>query len=169
MSDFESDLPESFGKAPSPDIIRQRADRAAQSILENERLTADLDDGAANVLLDWAIACVQMIAKDTAGLDDKQAEPAMSPRLRATRRLMRGVNKWITRQQAQDVEGSAKALDAIMEQAAIIYNMEERFEPDAGQRLFNQQAEENPAQKIAHLRAFIEQFTSTKTKDSNDD
>ena len=33
--------------------IRRRVERAAESILENERLTADLDDQAADFLLDW--------------------------------------------------------------------------------------------------------------------
>jgi len=42
--------------------LEQRASRAAESILEDESLTSDLDDVAAKVLLDWGLACAKAIA-----------------------------------------------------------------------------------------------------------
>jgi hypothetical protein len=47
--------------------VSQRIERAAESILENERLTADLDDAAAQVLIDWGLACAELIAGSTDG------------------------------------------------------------------------------------------------------
>ena len=35
--------------------IQHRIQRAAESILENEALTEDLDDTAANVRIDWGV------------------------------------------------------------------------------------------------------------------
>jgi hypothetical protein len=103
------------------DEITQRADRAAESILENERLTADLDDAAAQVLLDWGVTCARMIARDTTGLDEVAAERAMSPRLRAIRRLMRQVNLWVIRGQVMDAQGRSDLLHRMVGRAAVIY------------------------------------------------
>jgi hypothetical protein len=153
-------------KAQPPEIIKRRADRAAESILENERLTADLDDEAAGALLNWAIACAQTVAEDTINLNDEESAEAMSPRLRATRRLTRGVNKWIARQQDQDVEGSANTLNSIVEQAAIIYgDVFESPDPNTYQNFSSQQGQQSPRQMIDNLRTFIEQSSSTKTEE----
>jgi hypothetical protein len=142
----------------------QRVTRVAESILENERLTADLDDAAAKVLLDWGVACAEMIAQSTAGLNNLEAEEVMYPRLRATRRLMRSVNKWIAKQLEMDDEGSATLLAKIIKQAAIIYG-ESFMPPDNDRRnaFLRQQAEvtDNPPQIIANLRELLENLGNT--------
>ena len=97
------------------DELTQRVNRAAEGILENESLTADLDDAPAQALLDWGVACARMIAESTAGLGEVEAEKAMSPRLRATRRLMRLVSKWVAGRHQSGL------LIEVLEQAAIIY------------------------------------------------
>lgn len=138
------------------DELARRVDRAAESILENESLTANLDDASAKALLDWGVACAEMIAQSSAGLDDSEAEGAMSPRLRATRRLMRSVNEWLANRQRVDAKDNAMRLDKIIEQASIIYG--ESFPlPDSGRRdaflarfKFN-----DPLQMIADLRQFL--------------
>lgn len=166
MSNSSNPFSKLFKKAQPPEVIKQRADRAAESLLENERLTAELDDEAAGALLNWAIACAQMAAEDTINLNDEESAETMSPRLQATRRLTRGVNKWIARQQDQDVEGSANALTAIIEQATIIYGS--AFAPpdqSACQNFCGQQSEQSPRQMIDNLRALIEQSISTKTEE----
>jgi hypothetical protein len=142
----------------------QRIRRAAQGILENERLTADLDDTAAEVLLDWGIACAKLVARSTAGLDDSQAEEAMYPRLRATRRLMRLVNKWIANRLETDAEGNVVLLTKIIDQAAIIYG--ETFNPPQDDRrvaLEEQSLEltDYPPQLIMKLRTLIERVDET--------
>jgi hypothetical protein len=137
----------------------RRVARAAETILENERLTADLDDAAAKVLLEWGVACAERIAQGTAGLDDAEAERVMSPRLRATRRLMRSVNRWIASRWEMDAESSAAVLTQIIDQAAIIYG--EEFEPPVQEQrdAFVKQIPalvDRPAQLIADLRALVE-------------
>jgi len=92
-----------------------------QGFLENEGLTADLDDEAADELINWAIACARIVAQDALDLDDEAAEEAMYPRLRATRRMIRHANR-LTVQGAQMNEVTRPTLLAKMiEQAAIVY------------------------------------------------
>jgi len=107
--------------------IKTRIDKAAESILENEKLTADLVDDAAQVLLDWGISCAKQIAQDTLGLDDIKTEEAMYQPMRATRRLMRTVNKWASRHAILGVEGHAEMLAKIISQAGIIYGNDYLF------------------------------------------
>lgn len=139
--------------------LTRRVNRVAESILENERLTADLDDAAAKVLLDWGVACAERIAQSTTGLNDPEAEEVMSPRLRATRRLMRSVNRWIANRREMDAEGSATLLTKIIEQAAIIYD--EDFTPpnhDRRDAFLRQSLDliDDPPQLIVNLRRLIE-------------
>lgn len=100
------------------DKLEERIKLAVQSLLENESLTADLDDEAAQTLLDWGISCVRRIALDTADLNDEEAEALMAPRLRAVRRLMRCVNNWLS---AYSPEARESALSSIPTQATVIY------------------------------------------------
>ena len=106
------------------DGLENRVTRAVESILENETLTADLEDQAARVLLDWGVGWAKTIALGTAGLDDMVAGDAMSQRLRAVRRLMRAINKWIGTQQGDDVERSTSLISRILEQSAILYGQD---------------------------------------------
>jgi hypothetical protein len=54
----------------SDERLEQRVSRVAESILDNERLTADLDDSATKELLDWGLAAAKQIAQGTADVDD---------------------------------------------------------------------------------------------------
>jgi hypothetical protein len=145
--------------SPSPDRIDRRIRRVAQSILDNERLTADLDDPAAQELLDWGLSIARRIAQGTADVeDDEQAEQAMYPRLHATRRLMRAVNRWIASQREKDAEGQEEALDTILEQASVIYGRPITALTDEQRVSFGVQPEQagDPPGRIAHLRQLIE-------------
>jgi hypothetical protein len=145
--------------SPPPDRIDRRIRRVAESILDNERLTADLDDLAAQELLDWGLSIGRRIAQGTADVeDDEQAEQAMYPRLRATRRLMRAVNRWIASQREGDAEGQKEALENILEQASIIYGRPITALRDEQRVSFGVQPEQasDPPQRIAHLRQLIE-------------
>jgi hypothetical protein len=102
-------------------VLRLRSERAAESILENERLTADLDDAAAGALLEWALACSEMIVSDTATMPDGQAEEVMAPRMKALRRMMRSVNRLVA---ARPADESEERLDKIAAQAGIVYGRE---------------------------------------------
>jgi len=104
--------------------IESRVSKVAESILENEALTSNLDDDAADQFLNWAISKGEMIARSTIGLDDILAEEVMYPRLKALRRIARYIGQWVT--------GSGEPRDLvekIIEQARLIYG-EEFDEPD---------------------------------------
>jgi hypothetical protein len=149
-------LAEQDQDGPLAEMLRQRIRRVSESFLGNERLTADLDDSAAKELLDWGLKLGSLIAQGTADVeDDEQADEAMYPRLRATRRLMRGVNRWVASEQAGDQEGSSKALDRIFEQAQTIYG--KAFTPPSQEqraKFLQSQADflDNPPRLIANLR-----------------
>jgi len=139
--------------------LQQRVNHAAESILENERLTTDLDDASAKVLIDWGVACAERIARSTAGLSDEEAEEAMYPRLRATRRLMRRVNSWVANRHTIEAASGAASLDEIAAQAEIIYGDDfvppSRARRDAFLRLHFEYAKD-PQQLIIHLRDLFE-------------
>ncbi len=137
--------------------LTQRTNRVAESILENERLTADLDDATAQVLLDWGIACAKVIVQSTTGLDDTEAEEAMYPRLRATRRLMRLVNRWIPKRLNMESEDHTAQLTKIIEQAEVIYG--EGFTPPGNEQqeaFLHRTLADSPPQIVKNLRTLIE-------------
>jgi hypothetical protein len=149
---------------PEPDLIAAkisaRVKRVAESLLDNERLTSDLDDSAAKELLDWGLSIARQIAQGTADVDDdEQAEQAMYPRLRATRRMMRAVNLWIVNQREGDIEGRDQAFDNILEQASVIYGRPFEAIAEAPRAVsFGTQPESagDPPQMIAQLRQLFE-------------
>ena len=139
--------------------IKERIEKAAQSILENEKLTADLDDDAAQVLLDWGIASAKRIVQGTLGLDDMEAEDAMYQPMRANRRLMRGVNKLVSRFEILKKEGQFEALEKIISQAGVIYGDDYVPPTPDQQSTFLSETVELIAdipQWIAKLRSFVE-------------
>ena len=153
------------------DILEERAKHAAETILENESLTDGLDDAAAQVLLDWGLACAKLIAQSTAGLDEAAAEEVMSNRLRAVRRLMRPMDEWINRQ-TLDPDQSAALLSKIIEQAKVVYG--EGYTPptESQQQSFlaqYQASEANPQQTITDLRQFLENAGSSTANNSGEE
>ena len=146
-------------RAKEPDkageTVSRRARRAAESLMENEALTENLDDTAAGALLKWGSELSKTVAQSTADLDDEQAEEAMSERMRATRQLLRSVNKWIAGQAQMASEEKSALLARINEQMALIYGAE-FSPPDAAQlEAFMQapaQEAADPAQIVARLR-----------------
>ncbi len=147
------------------DKVSQRASRAAESILGNESLTSNLDDAAAQVLIDWGIDCAEMIAQRTAGLGETEADEVITPRLRATRKLMRHVNQTIPKltrtQDESNRDNLEETLDAIIAQASVIYGPD--FKPPTPEQrtAFLKQnimpaSEIQPPAMIKKLRTFIE-------------
>lgn len=147
--------------APVPEKIGKRISRVAESLLENERLTSDLDDSAAKELLDWGLSVGRRIVQGTADVDDdEEAEQVMYPRLRATRSLMRDVNRWIASQRQGDIEGRDQAFNNILEQASIIYGRPiDALNAPQRDALIRTQTEYagDPPKMIAHLRELFEQ------------
>lgn len=152
--------PEQDSKKPSVPVegkdqmiaIQARMQRATESILENEALTADLDDEAAQVLLDWGVTLTQRIVSETLELDEAAAEEATYQPMRALRKMLRKINNW-----AGDPDHSG--LEEILEQAAITYGA--GYAPPGSEILaqFGNQVHittQNPAENIRQLRTFID-------------
>jgi hypothetical protein len=153
----------------SIDELEQRAQSAVDNILENEQLTAGLDDAAAQSLLEWGIACAEMIARSTADLTDAEAENTIYPRLRATRKMMRRVNRWSVNQPMLDSKASAERLAEILEQAAIVYGDEYVPASQDQQVDFLRSDSPNPVGPqlfITSVRNFIERAGAQATTDA---
>lgn len=143
--------------------LSKRNARAAESILENERLTADLNDDAASVLLKWGLACAENIVQDTSGMNDLQAEEVMYRPMRALRRMMRAVNKWVNRYDTYSAEDHAESLERIITQARLIYGEDYTPPDDDQQREFQMRLDElraNIPNMITQLRTFVENRAS---------
>ena len=138
----------------------RRRQRAAESILDNESLTADLEDDAARLLIDWALSCAEQIVHSTEGLSDEEAEDATYPRLRSTRRLMRFVNRWVRQRLEMTPGESERLLGQIVQQARTIYGPD--YVPPRLERqlAFGAMAfGDEPAEFVRSLRALIEHTT----------
>jgi Lon protease-like protein len=142
----------------------RRIDRAAQSLLENETLTADVDDAAASVILDRGIAFARQIAQSTAGMDDAQAEEAMYDRMRAVRRLMRSVNRWVATRRETSAENSDRLWARIAAQAEILYcGSLAPLSPCEHNALLIQSQILDPPRLVAYLCALIESLRERST------
>ena len=139
--------------------LAYRMDRSAERILGNESLTAYLDDDAADVLIDWGLTCAQKIIQRTAGMDDAGAEEVMYQPMRATRRLMRAINRWIADSDDLSADEQSELLHKIIDQAVVIYG-QAYSPPGQDQRdtflsKFNVRNKDS-ATKITSLRQFVE-------------
>ena len=141
-------------------FMDQRITRAAESILDNENLTADLNDEAAQMLLDWGLSRAKEIVYHTVEfIDDEQAEEAMYRPMRALRRMLRTNNKWSAKVQKHDQDHGVTALKRILDQAETVYGAAySPLDENAQAEILNRQDEfvTNPVAFIARLRSAIE-------------
>ncbi len=137
-------------------IIEDRQQRAAENILGNERLTADLDDAAAEALLDWGLNWAKATVLETAALEEEQALMVLSPRLKALRRMLRQVNIWIRDQDTSSPQEQAERLAKIDHQAYLAQGYP--AEADDPAAFLNQalQLHGETTERIAGLRALLE-------------
>jgi hypothetical protein len=136
--------------------VEDRRQRAAENILGNERLTADLDDAAAAALLDWGLNWAMGAVLETAAMEEEQALMVLSPRLKALRRMLRQVNIWIRDQDTTLAVEQAERLAKIFHQAQLVQgNPAEADDPAA---FLNQalQLHGETSERIAGLRALLE-------------
>lgn len=73
--------------------INHRMKSVSESILSNETFTAEFEDEAADVLLNWALERGKEIVEAAVEMEDEAAEAAMYPRLKALRRIARYAGK----------------------------------------------------------------------------
>ncbi len=90
---------------------------AIQALLENEALTSDINDIAANVLLDWGVSNLRQVFLELLNLPEYEVEAASHPRQRANRKMMRQAAS-LAANRGDDL---ASALTAIMAEAAVVY------------------------------------------------
>jgi hypothetical protein len=142
-------------------ILERRAQRAAESLMDNESLTEGLDTEAANILLSWGIEHARNIAWDTSEvLDEEQAQTIMYLRLRALRRMMSLVTTLICCQASLDAAGRANSLEQIIAQAGTVYGPDFNA-PDETRLASLLQAPLNPPEAwIASLRAMLDNKTA---------
>ncbi len=129
---------------------------AIENLLGNESLTADLDDNAAQVLLNWAIEQVQTIYADgleqAFDLDNEKFEAIIHPRMKALRRFVRQVNLWTANRGYQTPAENAQALDTL---AGLLQEISgtpaHALGPEARQRFLETHLAAPPAEFIRRI------------------
>jgi hypothetical protein len=146
----------------------ERVRQAIESLLENESLTDNLDDEAAQTLLDWGITYTRLILGSPLG---EAVEEALEEKLRAVRRLLRVVNGRFDPAKREQLAANPQAtvatnvqwLEQIVEQVAIIVGAD-FVKPDVEQLTgFAREAlvqAGTPQAMIRALRQWIDQHTS---------
>jgi hypothetical protein len=151
------------------DQLEKRTQRAAETILNNEALTADLDDETAQTLLDWGLTLAKRIAQVTEALDDAAAEEQMDDQLKAVRRAMRLINHWLGDFPNVEAATQADYLSRLIEQATLIYG-EPFTAPDAeAQTAFVDNTDETPQALILRLRQFLEPAAAAPDAETQSD
>ncbi len=143
--------------------LSQYTRQAVESLLENETLTADLDDEAADVLLQWGIDCAKRIMRetvvvgDTLSSDESAVEAAAYGRMRALRRMLREIDEWASGQ----AEPGPAALAQIASRASIVYGRDLSMLAAQADRLESEMAalSAQPAHQIAQLRQRVQEIT----------
>jgi hypothetical protein len=151
--------------------LEHRARRAAESILGNERLTAGLDDKAADELLDWGLARAEAVVHQTGGMNEDEAEGFISSQLRVVRGMMNDVRKWVIKGPEMDPAARQEKLAQLLEQAAAAYPDQAPPAPQQRRAFLQQQTEADaePAQWVKALRRLVEESVPTKTEPNPND
>lgn len=100
--------------------IEERAQQAAEQLLDDESLTGEMQDAEAQTLLDWGLAFSRRLSEHTFGMDDATAEAYLSAALPNLRRVIRRTNKLIGSLPQADTEMLAGGLTGIFESAAQV-------------------------------------------------
>ena len=127
------------------DILSKRIERVSESILSNEAFTAQFEDDAANLLLNWALKSVEFIVSDTIGLNDASAEEAMYPRMKALRRIAKYAGKL-----AVGTDDPAELVGKIIEKAHDLYGPGFIAPDELAQNAFIQQVQSNPPTELVN-------------------
>lgn len=139
------------------DALTARINQAVESLLDDETLTSELDDVAADTLIEWGSALAKQIILQTSGMDERAAETFILPRLGNARRLMRQVNHWISNLEEKiNSPDTASALEEILYLAGLIYP---NFQPpsrEKQQAFLRESFSNNHSELIIKLRSLVE-------------
>ncbi|MCU0517859.1 MAG: hypothetical protein MUC60_13530 [Oscillatoria sp. Prado101] len=138
------------------DPLTQRINWAAESLLDNETLTPELEDAAAGAALTWATDLSRRVALATAGLDDRAAEAFMAPKLAAIRELIRQVSRWAAGYREMDAGARESFLSQVMEAALKIYPDYQPPDRQQQQAFLREPFPAEPNDWIVNLRRLLE-------------
>ncbi len=146
--------------------LAHREQLTIERLLEDERLTADLNDAAATALLDWGIATAKGIVADTETLDDEEAEAAMYPRLRALRTVMRYASSWFGKRGTADLDKNVQLIRKVVVKTAVIHPNTFAPADEAEQLLFAQEthARTDQTQLVNIFCAWLDLKLQTQTQ-----
>jgi methyl-accepting chemotaxis protein len=136
--------------------LTRREERAVERLLEDEALTAGLDDTAANELINWAIDCISRTFQKASGLGESDTERMITDRLSAIRRLMRFISRWAVKRSSMDAKTITDWTTQVLELLELIYSGEVTLPTmEQGNEFFIQNLKSNPKDMIRNLRAMI--------------
>ncbi len=136
--------------------LEQRQKQAVESILDNESLTANLDDQVAGALLGWTTGLARSVVQQAAALGSDEAETLIEERLSAVRGLMRQVNRWAAGGTEMSREESAEWLETVLQKLSAIQGAQAPLLDDTRRQAFLEtHAHATPAEMVALLQTLI--------------
>ncbi len=109
---------ESIG--PVDSLIDQRAQRAAELILDDASLTDEMSDPEASQVIEWAVRVARQLAERTSGLDDAQAQQALDEQVQNLRKVLRRINGLVGSLSAATPQDIAERLQKIADAASQV-------------------------------------------------
>lgn len=109
--------------------INSRMQKIVGEMTGNEALLEMLDTDAATEMMEWAIATVTALVKETEGMDDATAEQTLAPKLKAVRQAMRSGGNWAAGKYA-DPESRASLQAKLAEYRSVIFGEPAQILPD---------------------------------------
>jgi hypothetical protein len=134
----------------------ERADRAVERLLENESLTADLEDAPARVLLELGADWARRIAGSTAAIrDEAAADQALAPALEGVRQALRLMADFAAAPSSDPAAANA-LLDTLLAHLPLSITPEQR------QKVLSQLTQAASAeQALLALKQLVEQDTKS--------
>jgi hypothetical protein len=80
------------GTDPVDNQINQRAQLAAEQILDDASLTDEMSDPEASKVIEWAVSVARQLAEQTSGLDNAQAQQVLDEQVQNLRKVVRRIN-----------------------------------------------------------------------------
>jgi hypothetical protein len=143
-----------------PSVLAMRERSLIDGILTNESLTADLDDEAAQEMIDWSIAMAREAVQQTAGLEERQAEKAVSERMYAQRKLMRSVKRLILEKDRLDEKTRGELIEQVRSQTRVFYGGATRAEAGADELMtIVREPAGRPGQAVSRIRRALDPHT----------
>lgn len=135
-------------------MIEERAQRAAEQLLEDESLTDEMNDAEATSLIEWGVAISRRLCEQTAKMADDEAEVYLYPALKSLRRTIRQINDLFGSLPDEPPDVVLEILEQILETASEIPGLVVQPPEDMGfaSRLVRMQT---PGDALATILAYL--------------